>query len=206
VVWYFEDDTGELDDPLRASSNLFKLESLLTSIQSLEPLKRCDRMRVLRRRDGVFRKNILRLVPPHADVIDMLHKHDTASASKRSKVYSIKKCKEIVHDNWFGEAKIKASKEVLALMAILSQVTSGQDEVPQNAMIDAKNARIASDPSSTKEFVGDDIREIIRAFYEAADVTVHGVGTSRVPRALSWRSSLHFMSTFQTRIHHRYFM
>jgi hypothetical protein len=41
---------------------------------------------------------------------------------------------------------------------------------------------------------------------KARYVTVHGVGTSRVPRALSWRSSLHSMSTFWTRVHHRYVM
>jgi hypothetical protein len=37
-------------------------------------------------------------------------------------------------------------------------------------------------------------------------VTVYEVRTSRVPRALFWRSSLYSMSIFDTRIHQRYVM
>jgi hypothetical protein len=44
----------------------------------------------------------------------------------------------------------------------------------------------------------------LQDFVGRKGVTVHGVRTSRVPRALSWRSSFHSMSTFQTRIHQRY--
>jgi hypothetical protein len=54
-------------------------------------------------------------------------------------------------------------------MAILSQATSGQDEIPQNALIEAKNARRASNPSSPMQFVEEDVREVIRGLYEAAD-------------------------------------
>ncbi|KAI4656723.1 uncharacterized protein J4E78_006614 [Alternaria triticimaculans] len=154
VVLYLDDTSGLLKRSLRSLGK--------------EALR--NHMSKLRRCDAPLRKNVLRLVKPYSRIASLIKDFDSANAKRLKQKYSVSASKRDIKSFWWIEdTAMKFEPGVLALMAILAEATAGNDEIASDALIDAKKARLDNTPWGSKELQEEDVREAIKALYEAAD-------------------------------------
>ncbi|KAI4925566.1 hypothetical protein J4E85_007445 [Alternaria conjuncta] len=157
-----EEDDDDDDD--------FCIENILTYMQQLGKEALRNHMSKLRRCDAPLRKNVLRLVKPYSRIASLIKDFDSANAKTLKQKYSVSASKRDIKSFWWiKDTAMKFEPGVLALMAILAEATAGNDEIASDALIDAKKARLDNTPWGSKELQEEDVREAIKALYEAAD-------------------------------------
>jgi hypothetical protein len=126
-------------------------------------------MRTLRRADALRRRNFLRLTLPHSEVLAALSELEQAKAHQMRTKYSRAASRRIIAGHWHVENISECSEKCLATIAILSGATSGQPLVVQDELVFEmvrRREREGNDDGLQEE----DVRAVIRAFYEQAGV------------------------------------
>lgn len=133
---------------------------------------RRDYIHALRRADALPRKNILRLVLPHTDVVAALDALGNATADQMKRRYFAKYSQSIIRDNWDVKPRFSGDSKCLAAIVILSEATPGQFHVVGEILYDQWKTRVhrigetaPRDTTLTKE----DVIAVLNALYKQAD-------------------------------------
>ncbi|CAN9134194.1 unnamed protein product [Alternaria sp. RS040] len=132
-------------------------------------------MEKLRRRDGVARKNICRIVLPYSEVQKRIAKVKAASQSELKQAYSSSDCGGYLTEHWrvHTTEKTKGLTNDLrcyAMINIFSEALSGQHYLGEGFLFNATKARIeAGGSSESKDIQVQDVLDAIQTLYEAAD-------------------------------------
>ncbi|CAI9637119.1 unnamed protein product [Alternaria burnsii] len=132
-------------------------------------------MEKLRRRDGVARKNICRIVLPYSEVQKRIAKVKAASQSELKQAYSSSDCGGYLTEHWrvHTTEKTKGLTNDLrcyAMINIFSEALSGQHYLGEAFLFNATKARIeAGGSSESKDIQVQDVLDAIQTLSEAAD-------------------------------------
>jgi hypothetical protein len=99
-------------------------------------------MEKLRRRDGVARKNICRIVLPHSEVKELLAALNNASGDKFKQAYSLNNSKRHLRYNWRVRTTEKTKDltsdlRCFAMIAIFSKMLPGQHLLGEDFLLAA---------------------------------------------------------------------
>ncbi|KAG9188988.1 hypothetical protein G6011_05856 [Alternaria panax] len=104
-------------------------------------------MEALRRRNGIARKNICRIVLPHSEIMALVTKLDKVSETTLKRTYSVSKTVERIGKNWRvctteKTRDLTSDLRCLAIIAIFSKALSGQHYLGKGFLLAAARARI----------------------------------------------------------------
>jgi hypothetical protein len=132
-------------------------------------------MEKLRRRDGIARKNICRIVLPHSEVKELLAALNNMSQSIFKRSYSVNNIRGQIRNNWRVRTTeqtkdLTSDLRCFAMIAIFSKILPGQHLLGEDFLVAAARARIETGgPSEPKEIQEQDVLDAIQNLYEAAD-------------------------------------
>ncbi|CAN9084859.1 unnamed protein product [Alternaria alternata] len=131
--------------------------ALETTLRKTKPAEKRVHMERLRRRDGIARKNICRIVLPHSEVMELVAAVNKVSDTMLKRTYSASKTLDDISNNWRVRTTEKTKDltndlRCLAMIDILSKALSGQHYLGEGFLLAATKARIESGgPSELKQ-------------------------------------------------------
>jgi hypothetical protein len=132
-------------------------------------------MEKLRRRDGIARKNICRIVLPHSEVKELLAALNNLSQPMFKRPYSVNNIRGQMRNNWrirTTELTKDLTSDLMCfgMIAIFSKILPGQHLLGEDFLFAAARARIETGrPSEPKDIQEQDVLDAIQNLYEAAD-------------------------------------
>ena len=151
-------------------------------------------MEKLRRRDGVDKKNICRILLPHSEVKKLLSKMDGVPQYTFDRTYSIANSIRTIRDNWrvrtTDQTKhLLKDPRCVAMIGIFSKALPGQHLLGEDFLVAAMDARIAAGGSSEpKHLLEQDVSDAIQKLYEAANAIDSTWNDNKATKAINKRA------------------